>query len=269
LLTGKLPDFNLKTMNKDLFYKYIRFPELLDNRSLNDIQEILEEYPYFQSAHLILLKNLDNQGNISFEKELKKSAVWIPDRKKLFFLLDKRVLLSVNDVKPVDIEDTIDFNVLADTTDFTDTDKKDDELEKLINAASVHAITHFNVDDKVDLDDFKKRFGKKANQRLKDNEEISDEKQRRKKLIENFIVEQPKIIPKDENSEIKEYKPKDADNMPEMITDTLAKIYMKQGKYDKAILAYEKLSLKYPKKNSYFAGQIKKIKQLINNNNKA
>ena len=57
--------------------------------------------------------------------------------------------------------------------------------------------------------------------------------------------------------------------MPEMITDTLAKIYMKQGKYDKAILAYEKLSLKYPKKNSYFAGQIKKIKQLINNNNKA
>ncbi len=253
-------------MNRELFYKYIRFPELLDSRSLEDIKEIMSEYPYFQSAHLILLKNLDNQGNITFEKELKKSAVWIPDRKKLFFLLDKRVLLPVYNNKPIDTEDTIDFNALADTTDFQIIDKNDDELEKLINAASAQAITHFTVDDKIDLDDFKKRFGKKQAQSLKDGEQVSDEKQRRKKLIENFIVEQPKIIPKDENAEFKEHKQEDTNDMPEMITDTLAKIYMKQGKYDKAILAYEKLSLKYPKKNSYFAGQIKKIKQLINNN---
>ncbi|MFV0376860.1 MAG: hypothetical protein ACK5JD_06100 [Mangrovibacterium sp.] len=51
---------------------------------------------------------------------------------------------------------------------------------------------------------------------------------------------------------------------PEFVTETLAKIYIRQGMYKQAILAYEKLSLKYPEKNIYFAGQIDEVKQLMN-----
>jgi len=51
---------------------------------------------------------------------------------------------------------------------------------------------------------------------------------------------------------------------PEFVTETLAKIYMRQGMYKQAILAYEKLSLKYPEKNIYFAGQIDEVKKLMN-----
>ena len=49
---------------------------------------------------------------------------------------------------------------------------------------------------------------------------------------------------------------------PEIVTETLARVYLEQGHYEKAIAAYEKLSLKYPQKSSFFANQIKLIYDL-------
>ena len=48
----------------------------------------------------------------------------------------------------------------------------------------------------------------------------------------------------------------------DLITPTLAKVYLEQEHYQKAISAYKKLSLKYPKKSSFFADQIKLINKL-------
>ena len=55
----------------------------------------------------------------------------------------------------------------------------------------------------------------------------------------------------------------------DIFTEALARIYIKQGKYDRAIEIIRRLSLKYPKKNRYFADQIRFLEKLIiNNNNK-
>ena len=48
-------------------------------------------------------------------------------------------------------------------------------------------------------------------------------------------------------------------------TETLAKIYIKQRRYDKALEIIKKLSLNYPKKNAYFADQIRFLEKLIIN----
>ena len=49
-----------------------------------------------------------------------------------------------------------------------------------------------------------------------------------------------------------------------LVTETLAKVYIKQGHFKKAIQAYEILWLKYPEKSSFFASRISDIKKLSN-----
>ena len=81
-------------------------------------------------------------------------------------------------------------------------------------------------------------------------------------LIDRFIAENPKIFPS-------EGKPSEVDikqslklDKKELMTETLARVYLEQGKYKKAIQAYRILSLKYPKKSSFFADQIKAVEKL-------
>ena len=54
----------------------------------------------------------------------------------------------------------------------------------------------------------------------------------------------------------------------EYFTETLARIYIKQGRYSKALEIIQRLSLQFPKKNAYFADQIRFLEKLIINNNK-
>ena len=89
----------------------------------------------------------------------------------------------------------------------------------------------------------------------------STEVEKKFDLIDKFIKNSPKIeFLQDQKSDpnlIIETKISD-----ELITETLAKIYVSQRKFSKAIKAYEILSLKYPKKSSFFADQIIDIKKL-------
>ena len=83
-------------------------------------------------------------------------------------------------------------------------------------------------------------------------------------LIESFI-NNPSKIQKDDISKNKgDMSIKFLVSENELMTETLAKIYVEQGHYERAIQAYEILCLKYPKKSSFFANQIKKINNKIN-----
>lgn len=238
--------------------EHIKYPELLDERSLSKIENILEEYPYFQSANMLYIKNLHNQGSISFEKKLKKHSLWITNRKKLYCLIGKQILLpNEKDKKVQEVtikNDVFDFYALSEIADEVQQkiNQKNDPLNKIIIQNSAYVQTFFDVSSHLDLTDFKKSFSK--------NTKEKDKKSLINKFIENPQTKINENMLIAENQEVKEDM---GEENSDFMTETLAKIYTKQGLYDKAITIYEKLSLKYPKKNSYFADQIKNLENLI------
>ena len=100
-----------------------------------------------------------------------------------------------------------------------------------------------------------------------ESEKVSNETDRQNAIISNFIESNPKIRPivKDsKSSKSIEFKKEEIQDIANLMTITLAQLYVEQGKYDTAITAFKILSLKYPEKSSYFASEIKKIKKIKN-----
>ncbi len=256
-------------MNKGQFISFLTNPNLLNASSIDELNDIVVDFPFFQTAHLLLVKNLLSLNSIKYNKQLKISATYANDRAILFHLINDNFInkeeSKINDKK-----------ITVKKTDL----KKNNELENITNNNLLTFDFKHNIEQKqekltgFDINSYAESLTTShldtTNNEVQANIDTENQKKVLKhktqnSLIDNFLQINPKIVPKanhEENKDISEQSIKD-DN--ELISETLIKIYIKQGYYFKAIAAYEKLSLKYPKKSIYFANQIKKIKQVINN----
>lgn len=96
---------------------------------------------------------------------------------------------------------------------------------------------------------------------------LDEDKKKKLELIDKFIETSPKIPPIKQGTELTtNFEPNQTDNSY-LMTETLARVYLEQKKYQRAIQAYEILILKYPEKSSFFADRINEIKNLQQNNN--
>ncbi|PJJ09346.1 LOW QUALITY PROTEIN: hypothetical protein CLU83_2697 [Flavobacterium sp. 1] len=96
---------------------------------------------------------------------------------------------------------------------------------------------------------------------------IDESKKKKAELIDKFIETSPKIPPIKSGVVFTPNLDLNKEDNSYLMTETLAKVYLEQKKYQKAIQAYEILILKYPEKSSFFADRIKDIRIIQQNNN--
>ncbi|MDG1571897.1 hypothetical protein OZ410_06185 [Robiginitalea sp. M366] len=121
----------------------------------------------------------------------------------------------------------------------------------------------YSFSEWLQLTSFKKRTGaEEAAPPAESAPEAEDPKARKFELIDRFIAENPKIVPKPGETSKVDIDASVQLNKQELMTETLARVYLEQGKYKKAVQAYRILSLKYPEKSGFFADQIKAVQKL-------
>jgi len=239
------------SMTRDQLLHYLEDPSKLNERTLGELREILDEYPYFQSAHLLYVRNLQQEHNFRFAGQLKTSAVYVSDRALLYHLLNSR---PEKQLFPTEDEKTgsLDQEGLMST-----------ELLNFEHTEKPYVLDDGNPKSEKPLGELAKEIGHLT---IKKEREIINEQN--DDLIDRFIKENPPFSVKQPGDleVIKRIESQIDSSLEsdEFITETLARIYKKQGLYQKSINAFQRLSLKYPEKSVYFARQIEDITNLIN-----
>ncbi len=268
-----------------------KFTSLLENPSqivtekhCSDLEEILENYPFFQAARGMHLLGLKNTNSYRYNAALKKHAAYTTDRSWLFEIITAE---AFNDTEITTIKPSESLEKIESATSNTLHTPKTITEEKPENAVTKLPGTHktenplalgtplvFGKNDRHSFEEWLSLTGSKTETPKSDKEKTgrlntarpekrSDEKEVKMAQIDAFLAHNPKIDAQKKPQEIIDMTPSIKLNKEALMTETLARVYLEQMKYKKALQAYKILSLKYPEKNSFFASQIKSIQKLI------
>ena len=283
-------------MNVTDYTFLINKPDTINSAYTDALGNILNEFPYFQSARALRLKGLFNQNSFKYNYALKVTAAHTTDRSILFDfitsehfdtlqndLYDKKNLELMN-MEVVDSEivhpktileqqqKALELSILTSIKEATNNNDTISE-NKSESVIELGKPIDFTPNEKHSFQEWLQLSRTQPIDRSIENNsktfEDSMEEERKKKaaLIDKFIETNPKIAPiKPGTAPAQQFELNSSDNT-HLMTETLARVYLEQKKYQKAIQAYEILILKYPEKSSFFADRINEIKNLQQNNN--
>ncbi len=276
---------------------------ILSPKQTRELEDIIEEYPYFQVARALHLKGLKNLDSYKYNNALKTTAAFTTDRDVLFDYITSKEFIQNN------IADTIAGrgSKLEDQKAISEEIEPNPNAESMMGEAEELALPQ-NIKDAEQIlnpELFKSKmpeeptlpaqekpkaetdlqlgkpipFTKKEKhsftewlqltsktEEVETEENVMEELERKKKfeLLDRFIQKNPKIVPHENIKPKVNIKESTKFDKNELMTETLAKVYLEQKKYKKAIQAFKILSLKYPEKSGFFADQIQAVKNLQN-----
>jgi len=283
-------------MNRQQFISYIKSPGKLNEESAVNLDEIVKEYPYCQTADILFALNLYKENHIKFNDQLKIASAYASDRKVLKRLVNsireidqpdihpkKPTTKILSETKPAKTEKQIEadktgiselINLLTQEVNLIQikssgelSNQETEELNNLVDKLTF-LLNHVYTSPESEIDK-KLTISSSYSEYSFDHLEVLPEKESNKltknKLIDKFIREEPKIAPVSKSSffDPVDFAKQSLIDNDTVVSETLAEIYYSQGNLSKAFKIYKKLSLENPEKSSYFAAQIEKIRKEI------
>jgi hypothetical protein len=277
-------------MNLTDYTYLINKPDAMNERYNVSLEKIIEAFPYFQSARVLRLKHFYNQNSFKYNYALKVAAAFTTDRSVLFDFITSNTFTTVqNGLYDEKVAELLNITVVE--SEHVVHEKPIENTSSKLEQSILSSIKEAHPDEIIEVTpetstENKLEIGKplafSENEKhsfqewlqlsrfkpIERKETTFEEEERKKKLdiIDKFIEANPKIPPINKENSAIILEPIIEDKSY-LMTETLAKVYLEQKKYSRAIQAYEILILKYPEKSSFFAHRISDIKNLQQNNN--
>ncbi len=281
-------------MNSLNFFNILECPEGINQIQSKGLKEIVEKYPYFQAARVLYLKGLKNEASFQYNQELKITAAYTTDRSILFDYITSEAYnkdftskikqQKQEDIKNIEVVAPEEINAFVSETgpydeqvlnaDLFEERTTEDTIITEEEKLAIGTPLEFNKNETHSFQEWLKISvvptaidrNNKSDQKI--SKKSNKKTLRNVDLIDKFIVAKPKIAPVKKTVSLKNLAQENSFSSNELMTETLAKVYIEQKNYKKAIQAYRILSLKNPEKNSYFADRIEELKKIDLNNTK-
>lgn len=259
-------------MNRQEFLSFMQSPDKLNGGSVALLADVIRQFPYCQTAQMLYLKNLHLHKSIHYNNQLKIAATYSSDRKKLYELVIQPGITSEirkieggifehSDLEREILKEAINASIQLEVAQLKPQTRTPSKRE----IASPKKLSR--TTGKPDIQKGERTFGEwmKIINKKGQKSSVKPTIQTVNEIIDIFLEENPQVIP----SKKEFFSPVNAARLSiiedeNFITETLAKIHVKQKNYTKAIKAYETLSLHKPGKSSIFAARIESIQKLIN-----
>ncbi len=250
-------------MNKNDFIGFLQNPDNLSAESTTDLVDVVAEFPYCQTARMLLTINLFKERNIRYDSELRTTAVYVCNRGVLKKHLDRvanadtKVVLPDEEVEePIKKVDSQQNEKPSEVKESIHKEEPNEDLE-----LEDEAIAEVKNIIERHLFELEEESRKRKALESEVESELADVKPKTE-LIDDFIKNEPSISrPKAEFYDPVHKAKESIVDHENIVSETLANIFYDQGHTLKAIKIYKKLSLKFPEKSSYFAALIKKAEK--------